>query len=101
MGHCCGTKSEKFLISLESFCLCVCGFWNLLTAITQLSLILQPLSYLTNSIFLCLLNNQSDSEQPDISHPLAQCKPHFDLHIKSYSPGWCDRDEEGGSTLHD
>ena len=84
MGHRCGTKSEKFLISPARFPMCenVCVRVDFRMQWRQSYsyLILQALSYLTNSICLCLLNNQSDSEQPDISHPLAHCRMGIDLH---------------------
>lgn len=93
-GHCCRTKSEKLLISHCVYTgVCVWFSRHLYTLQRLWSyLIPQALSYLTNSIFLCLLNNQSDSKQLNISHPLAHSRMGIDLHIKSYAPGSCDRD---------
>lgn len=82
--------AKKLLIS-QGVCMCAAFrrlWWQRLFSF----LLPRALSYLTSSIFQCLLNNQSDSEQLDISHPLAHCRMGIDLHIKSYAPGSCDRD---------
>lgn len=73
------------LVYVRICCVCVCVCQQSRSYLTM-----QAFSYLTSSIFLCLLNNQSDSEQPDISHPLVHCRT--DLHIKSYTPGLRDSD---------